>query len=401
MKYILNIKEVTCALSEALDFVGIDDTLHSKRVAYMATEVAKKMGWDKELLDKLMFIGMLHDCGVSSTDVHAHLVNELDWENSYIHALRGEDLLNQTTIYSKYSLYVRYHHTHWNELPKELGKKEKIISNLIYLVDRVDALRVQNKSITPQEIQKIIEKYSDTLFNPELVEAFIHASSNASFWFYLESDALNEYIMEWVATGIESSYSFVEVKEIALIFSAIVDAKSKFTFEHSLGVATLSKYLAELFVLPQKSCEDIELAALLHDLGKLKVDDAILDKPAKLNEEEILKMNRHGFDSDIVLRRIKGFRHIAHLASLHHETLDAKGYPYALPKTEIPFEARIIAVSDIFQALIQNRPYRKGLSMNEAYEIIHEMGQKGKLDCDIITKIEENLQNCYTYASEQ
>lgn len=78
MNYHLNIREVTYALSEALDFVGVDDILHGKRVAYMAAEVAKVLGWDRESIDELMTLGMLHDCGVSSTTVHTHLVNELD-----------------------------------------------------------------------------------------------------------------------------------------------------------------------------------------------------------------------------------------------------------------------------------------------------------------------------------
>lgn len=399
MEYTLNIKEVTYALSEALDFVGIDDILHSKRVAYMAAEVSKKLSWSEEITDDLMFIGMLHDCGVSSTDVHTHLVGELDWANSHIHSIRGEDLLKRTNVYNRFSTYIRYHHTHWDALPQELTKQEKNISNLIYLVDRVDALRAQKADAKPEEIQATIQKYSGSLFSPELVEAFIHTSSNGSFWFYLDSDALGEYIAEWVETGSDNTYTFLEIKEISLMFAAIVDAKSVFTFEHSIGVATLSRYLAELFQLSQESCEEIELAGLLHDLGKLRVQDAILDKHGQLNEEERLIMNRHGFDSDIVLRRIKGFKRIAHIASLHHETLDAKGYPYSLSKDKIPFEARIVAVADIFQALIQNRPYRDGMSMHEAYTIISEMCENGKLDVDIVTKLKENLQSCYENAT--
>ncbi|MDD5119645.1 MAG: hypothetical protein PHP90_13760, partial [Sulfuricurvum sp.] len=81
MDYLLNLREATYALSEALDYVGIDDTMHGKRVAYMSAEVAKKLGWEQNRIDALILMGMLHDCGVSSTDVHHHLVTELDWDN--------------------------------------------------------------------------------------------------------------------------------------------------------------------------------------------------------------------------------------------------------------------------------------------------------------------------------
>ncbi len=402
LQYTLNMREVTYALTEALDFVGIDDTMHGKRVAYMAAELSKNMSWSKNTTDDVMFIGMLHDCGVSSTDVHIHLVTELDWENSHIHSIRGEDLLKRTKIYQKFSTYVRYHHTHWNDLPNTLTKEQKEISNLIYLVDRVDALRAQLKTIdanSAHNIQETIKKHSNKMFSPELVESFIAISQHDSFWFYLEGESLNDYLIEWVESGLEQELSFAEVKEIAMMFAAIVDAKSEFTSEHSVGVATLSRYLAELFKLPQEACEKIELAGLLHDLGKLRVADEILNKSSKLNANEKLIMNRHGFDSDMVLRHIKGFREIAHIASLHHETLDAKGYPYNLTASQIPFEARIIAVADIFQALIQNRPYRSGLTTHEAYEIIFDMCKEGKLDLDIVTILKDNLEVCYEKAN--
>jgi len=402
LQYSLNIREVTYALTEALDFVGIDDNMHGKRVAYMAAELSKSLSWSKKRTDDIIFTGMLHDCGVSSTDVHTHLVTELDWEDSYIHSIRGENLLKRTKIYQEFSTYIRYHHTHWNELPDTLSKEEKEMSNLIYLADRVDALRSQLKAIdanSAYNIEATIKKYSNIMFSPELVDVFSTTSLRNSFWFYLDEEALNEYLNEWVESAQEQEFSFVEVKEIAMMFAAIVDAKSAFTSEHSLGVATLSRYLAELFKLPQDVCEKIELSGLLHDLGKLRVSDEILNKSSKLNADERLKMNRHGFDSDMVLRRIKGFREIAHIASLHHETLDAKGYPYSLSASEIPFEARIIAVADIFQALIQNRPYRSGLSMDEAYEIIFSMCKDKKLDFTIVTKLKENLQTCYDKAS--
>lgn len=402
MKYSLNIREVTYSLSEALDFVGIDDTMHGKRVAYMAAEVAKSLSWSQNKIDELILLGMLHDCGVSSTDVHTHLVTELDWANSHLHCIRGEELLNRTKVYKDFATYIRYHHTHWDELPDDLNQEQKELSNLIYLVDRVDAIRAQINSIdshSAQNIQETIQKYSGIMFSPELVNAFMRSSLRDSFWFYLEKEPLNEYLMEWVESSSEEEFSFNDLKEIAMMFAAIVDAKSEFTSEHSIGVATLSRYLAQQFELPQKTCEKVELAGLLHDLGKLRVADEILNKPAKLDAEERLVMNRHGFDSDMVLRRIKGFREIAHIASLHHETLDAKGYPYSLDASQIPFEARIIAVADIFQALIQNRPYRDGLSMDRAYEIILEMGKSGKLDMDVIAKLKEHLATCYEKAS--
>lgn len=401
MNYSLNIREATYALSEALDFVGIDDVLHGKRVAYMAAEVAKELDWDAQTIDKLIFLGMLHDCGVSSSVVHTHLVNELDWNNSEVHSLIGESLLRKTSVYEYLATYVRYHHTHWDKLPTTLSKEEKEISNLIYLVDRVDALRAQMSSMGVKaiySIEEIIKKYTNTMFSPHITEAFLSASAKKSFWFYLEAEALEGYFQEWIKESKNESFAFKEVKEIALMFANIVDAKSKFTAEHSIRVSKLSRYLAELCELAEYECEQVELAGLLHDLGKLRIRDDILNKPTALNAEEILCMCRHAFDSDIILRKISGFKEISHIASLHHEKLDGEGYPYRLEAEDIPLPARVVAVADIFQALVQNRPYRLGLTQEEAHEMIKRLSDKKQLDAYVVSQLEAHLSECYRLA---
>jgi HD-GYP domain-containing protein (c-di-GMP phosphodiesterase class II) len=248
------------------------------------------------------------------------------------------------------------------------------------------------------EIYRIVLEHKDTLFSAERIERFLQASRKASFWFFLEDDALEEYLYEWKDMGGVYGYTYEELREIAVMFADIVDTKSPFTAQHSFGVASLSLYLGRKAGLDKSSLETLELAALLHDLGKLRIDDEVLNKPGKLNVDERLLLNRHGFDSDLILRKIKGFRKIAHLASLHHETLDGEGYPYRLKSADIPLEARIIAVSDIFQALIQNRPYREAMSAEKAFEILSDMAESGKLDKKIIGLMRENLEEVYNKA---
>lgn len=401
MDYFLNIREVTYALSEALDFVGIDDTLHGKRVAYMASKLAYEMGFSKEETDEIIFAGMIHDCGVSSSDEHTYLLNELDWENSQIHAKDGAKLLKKTQVYKKLAPYVKYHHTYWKKLPSKLSYKEKLFSNIIYLVDRVDALRTQKKPLTKKAIKKIekkIRKQSAKMFSPDLVEGFARLCSHEVFWFYLDDEPLEEYLEDWVLQGRQEAYSFEAIREVALMFAKVVDAKSTYTAEHSRGVSNLAKYLSTFFELSRQSREKIELAALLHDLGKLRIDDSILNKPSKLSVEEKRLMDRHSFDTGIILNKITGFKDIAHIASLHHEKLNGIGYPYNLTKEQIPFESRIISVADIFQALIQDRPYRKGLNMHQAFSIIEQMSIDKELDFSIVEVLKENLGECFRYA---
>lgn len=401
MSYQVNLREVSYALSEALDYVGIDDTMHGKRVAFMSAEIAKKLGWNQPEIDDIIMMGMLHDCGVSSTDVHSHLVNELDWDNSQVHCLRGSSLLENVTIYHQYAPIIYYHHTHWEHLPSTLDEMSKTYANLIYLTDRVDALRVQigdGSALEQGQIASVICKYSGTMFSPTLVEAYLETSLSDSFWFYMEPEALNDYFSEWIEFGKNEAIPFEILKNIAMMFANVVDAKSTFTSEHTYGVASLARYIAYIYNMPNESQEKIELSALFHDLGKLRVADQILHKAGPLTDEERSHMNRHGFDSHMILRKIKGFQEIAKIASMHHETLDAKGYPYHLKAEQIPIEARILTLADIFQALVQDRPYRKGLSSEEAYAIIQTMGEEHKLDQTIIALIRQHLDECYTHA---
>ncbi|HLD22489.1 MAG TPA: HD domain-containing phosphohydrolase, partial [Sulfuricurvum sp.] len=370
-------------------------------VAFMSAEVGKKLGWSQSEIDDIIMMGMLHDCGVSSTDVHSHLVNELDWDNSQIHCLRGASLLENVTIYHQYAPIIYYHHTHWEHLPSTLDEESKAYTNLIYLTDRVDALRVQigdTSVLEHSQIASVIRKYSGTMFSPELVEAYLETSLSDSFWFYMEPEALNDYFSEWIEIGHSEAVDFEILKNIAIMFANVVDAKSTFTSEHTYGVASLARYIAQAYHLPNEAQEKIELSAFFHDLGKLRVADQILHKAGPLNDEERSHMNRHGFDSHMILRKIKGFQEIAKIASMHHETLDAKGYPYHLTADQIPIEARILTLADIFQALVQDRPYRIGLSAEEAYEIIQKMGEEHKLDPTIIDILHQNLDECYTHA---
>ncbi len=399
--YQLNLREVTFTLSEALDFVGIDDTLHGKRVAYMASKVAEALRWTPELIDHIIFVGMLHDCGVSSSTVHGHLINELDWSHAQEHAERGYHLLKKVAYYENCALPVRYHHTHWDALPDDLDESIAVSANLIYLVDRVDALQATSKAPLLEKRQHIfgtLRRLQGVNFSPELVEIFCQVAEDDAFWYFLEEFALRSYFHSWIEDAPVTKFSFDQAKQLSYLFAAAVDAKSPYTAAHSIGVANVARVLSSQLALSESEQNDLELAGLFHDLGKLKVPDEILNKPASMDIDERIQMNRHGFDSNIILQQISGFQHIALLASQHHETLDGSGYPYHLSAEQISLSARILSVADIFQALVQNRPYRKALSAKEALAIMRQMVDQNKIDADVVTVLDEHLDSCYEAA---
>ena len=403
-KFFINLHEAIFSLSDALDLVGVVQIHHGKRVAFMAAECGKKLGWKEQQLDNLFQAAMLHDCGVSNTAVHARLA-QFEWEKETDHCVIGSALLQATPPLAHLSEYIRYHHTHWSELQQaNLADEIAIGSNCIHMVDRVDILTLKELVNNPNilagrhEVRSRIAEKKDSWFHPELVEVFLEISNSEAFWLSLEREHVDGYVSTWVAHETTREVDFSELKSIVQIFSHIVDAKSSFTKQHSDGVACLSRFIGECFNLSERSCDMLELAGLLHDLGKLRVPDEILEKKGTLTETEYLLMQRHSFDTYNILKNIKGFEEVSTWAAQHHERLDGSGYPFHSNLQQTSLEARIIAVADVFQALAQKRPYRDSLEPDNIMAILNEQQERGLLDGGVVLMVENHLGNCWEAA---
>jgi len=405
----VDLRQAVIALADALNLVGIDEHQHGERVAYMATTCARKLGWSNQAIDDIFHTGLLHDCGVSSSVMHKKLIAEMDWEGSELHCILGEYYLRNFPPLAYLAPVIRYHHTHWNELQQlDLPQEIRQSANLIYLVDRVDALRVQIKNnpdiapyTTTDVIRERIADAADKHFSPVLVEAFLAVSNNDAFWLDMEPLRLTDFMAQMQHDRAPRLSHYDDVRKLASIFAHIVDAKSSYTYDHSLGVSRVAKRIAELLDLPIPRVNEIELAGLLHDLGKLGVPDEILDKKGPLTAEESTIMHRHSYESFRILNRIKGFERIAQWAGNHHETLLGDGYPFHHEETELTIEARLIAVADIFQALAQERPYRKALNVEEINRYLKEVVKQGKVDADIVELVSQNRNELWRIATSR
>jgi HD-GYP domain-containing protein (c-di-GMP phosphodiesterase class II) len=149
----------------------------------------------------------------------------------------------------------------------------------------------------------------------------------------------------------------VYLDEIAFAFARIVDAKSTFTRGHSARVADYADAIACGLGLEPGHRRWIRRAALLHDIGKLGVATAILDKPGKLSRAEMAAMREHAAFGEYVLSEIPVFADLAAVVGAHHERLDGKGYPRGIAGDEIALETRIISAADAFDAMTADRPY--------------------------------------------
>ena len=151
-----------------------------------------------------------------------------------------------------------------------------------------------------------------------------------------------------------------------------IDAKSAWTAGHSERVTNLALKMAHAMGLPQKSLEIIHRGGLLHDIGKIGTPPSILDKPSNLDPEEMQIMQDHVKIGLRILEPIPCFRDALPMVAQHHEWFDGSGYPAGLAGGDISLHARILAVADCYDAMVSDRPYRKGLSRPDALQILEQ-----------------------------
>jgi polar amino acid transport system substrate-binding protein len=138
------------------------------------------------------------------------------------------------------------------------------------------------------------------------------------------------------------------------------------TAEHSHRLARLARQVAEHMGLDPLCATEVELVAVLHDVGKLAIEPEILDHPGRLDDLQRQKMRRHTIEGEEILVQMSGLEHLGVLVRATHEHWDGRGYPDALSGTDIPIEARIVGAADAFDAMTSKRAYRDALSVREA-----------------------------------
>jgi HD-GYP domain-containing protein (c-di-GMP phosphodiesterase class II) len=262
---------------------------------------------------------------------------------------------------------------HWDGGGKPLGlqgARIPIYSRIALMAQVIDVFHVANG---PEAALREARNRSGTWFDPELVVAFERIAARPAFWDMLRIDDGHEAALhqppEQASVPIDEDY----LDDIAAAFAQVVDSKSPYTSGHSERVTLFTDMIAEQLEFSAEQRRWLKRAALLHDIGKLGVSNAILDKPGKLDDAEWEIMRMHSAHSEAILSRIGAFSELAPIAGAHHERLDGKGYPRGLSGDQICLETRIITTADIFDALTAERPYRAAMPIARALAIMSGM----------------------------
>jgi putative nucleotidyltransferase with HDIG domain len=285
---------------------------------------------------------------------------------------RGADIAKQLGFSGSVVSGIYSLDEHWNGrgYPDGLRKDEiPLFSRIANLAQTLDVFHTERG---PAVAIDVARRRSGRWFDPGLVNAAVCMSKNGTLWSGLDNpDLLHKVIaLEPEQRRIPANEDAID--NICQAFAEVIDAKSPFTYRHSSGVAEAAMEIAHWFGMKPRDLKLLRRAALLHDLGKLSVPNAILEKPGKLTDQEWKVIKKHPYYTLEILRRIPGFEALGEEAAAHHEKLDGSGYWRGLVAEQLSTFARILAVADIFDALRAKRPYRDSLPLEKTFSIMRE-----------------------------
>jgi putative nucleotidyltransferase with HDIG domain len=387
--YALLLKDIGCSSNAArlCQIIGGGDERRVK--AGVKLEDWTRPGRPRASTLQLLWTSVLPDAsafrraaGILRIGLTQHRNNE---EMITLRCDRGAHILRKLGLGDTAAEAVRGLDEHWDGSgypERRVGKAIPLSSRILAIAQHLDVFASEQG--IPKALE-VLHTRAGRWFDPDLVRVVTRLHRTGTLWPYALTSTP---IYETRAAALDLAPAEVhrlgaaDVDLICEAFADVVDAKSSFTFRHSVGVTAAARSIARRLGLSFERQQMVNRAALLHDLGKLRVPNSILDKPGKLNSAEWLVVQEHPQLTQEILSRIASFQELAQIAGAHHEKLDGSGYPGRLTARQLPLEARIIAVADVYGALTEDRPYRSGLTHDDALALLfRDAPHRLDLDC--------------------
>ena len=401
----LNLSDMIFALSFSLDqaenaLLGVD-TGHGKRVACLAMFMAREAGVKGEELRDFVSCCILHDNALTEF-IHEELAYSTMLQDvnmpqedaevpagpdmNHFHCVVGEKNIALVPFHTDVKNIVLYHHENADGTGP-MGKtaaETPLKAQLVRIADYVD-VTTRLSTLTEEgflALRKDIAAQVGTLFSQEVVDLFMKAIDYDKIVYCQKKSAL-AYLRGEFEPAMRD-YSHEDIRNIARLFAEIVDYKSTYTCDHSIGVAEKAEIMGRHYGFDDEKTTRYYFAAAMHDIGKMVTPNIVLEKPGRLTDNEFDTMKDHAATTNYILSHISGIPDIIKWASNHHEKLNGSGYPQGLKAEQLSFEERLMACIDIYQALTETRPYRDSLAHDGAIAIMRDMVEKGELDEDIV-----------------
>jgi len=420
----IRVSELLSALSYALDLTEGREMGHSVRSCIIGMRIGREFGLSQEDLADLYYTLLLKDAGCSSNSSRLyHILNADDlrakgdlktvdwtrvgWESLHyalthvatdtpypariwkmiqvaatqqrdscelvkIRCERGSQIARKLGFSERVSAGIHSLDEHWNGGGYPNGLRHAEIPVFANIANLAQTLEVFFKARGKREALDAIRRRNGRWFSPGLVKAAISLCRSGRLWDGLEKEDLNAEVLAVEPEDRRLTADEQTIDSICVAFAEIIDAKTPFTYQHSNGVAAAAVDIGRSFGFGDVELKRLRRAGLLHDIGKLGISNAILEKPGKLTQDELQSVRLHPFYSYEILRRVPAFADFSADAAAHHERLDGKGYWLGLSADQLSLPARILAVADVFDALRAKRPYRDALPLEEVFSIMRE-----------------------------
>lgn len=390
----VSLADILFSVSEAMDLSDPSLVLHQIRTAYVCAELARAAGLDHNQSDRLFIAALLHDIGALSPEekLGVHVYEDLRPEP---HCQRGERLFREAFWLAPSAQIIAWHHTPvatHREHGRTLADFDVLGAQILYLADHLERAIQRDSFILHQTdaLRARVHELAGPSIHPDVVSLFDQISTTDHFWLTLVSkDLARQLNEENVLRAID--LDFEAARSIASVFKDMTDFRSRFTAVHSTGVAACARGIAEVLAFSGKDLQQIELAGLLHDIGKVVVPNAILCKPSRLTPDEYAVIRQHPYYTQRILSRVGGFEQISEWASYHHERLDGSGYCGKLGRTELDMGAKVVAVADIAMAIAERRPYREPGADEIVLRELRNMSGRGLLEPQIVEALGDHF----------
>ena len=393
--------DLILCISDAVDLISPFVADHHRRVAYLAFQIGRQYGLSLPRLKDLAIAAALHDIGALSLKERIDILN-FEMDDSGQHAEIGYLLLSDLEPFQQAAEIVRYHHIPWNDGAgkSQFGQPVPIESHILNLADRISVIIDPKKEVLSQvrHIRQRLQQKSGRMFMPEVLDAFWALAEKDYVWFDLVAPSPDITVwrdLDWDVISLQGD----EFLELVQFFCRIVDFKSPFTATHSSGVAACARWMSEAVGFSSFDQKMIYIAGYLHDIGKLCVPSEILEKAASLSSDETAVMRHHSYYTNHILQRVGILDTVRVWSAYHHERLDGSGYPYHLRDSDLSQGSRIVAVADVFTAIMENRPYRAGMQKVDGLRVMNDLAKTGKLDEKLVKLLNSRFDEIMTVIS--
>ena len=385
----VNIFDMAMAIAKVVDMINTAIGRHHLQVAYLAYQLADALALSDDEKFEIFIAGLLHDIGAFSLQERLDLLEFEDTQPGE-HAIAGSLIIKTFKPFEPIARLIRYHHLPWrhargafqDHAPVPVG------SHIIHLADRV-AVKVSADEPVLAMVSGICEsiaKRSGEIFAPEHVDALLAMRDREYIWLDAASNDI-ENILKRTVNYPSRDFSIQQLVEFSKLICSLIDFKSEFTATHSSGVAAVAVELARITGFSRNERRLIKMAGYLHDLGKLAIPSEIIEKPGQLTQHERFVMRAHVYHTYQALEPFQVLRLVSQWGSLHQERLNGTGYPFGLDADDLPLGARIMAVADVFTALTEDRPYRKGMDAKNTKAVLKTMADQEELDPRLIDRV--------------